>query len=623
MKRTRSTFISAFLSTWTPDFGSPTDPRVATGLIGALFFFLLVASIGATPLGRQMYVRGTYAASSLHSFVADTTGGSSGILSSSSAPALRRFPSHPSNKLTPYMDPGASGGSVPNPGALQRFHGLLNQFTQRQAHDDNFTVRVIDRRSDEVLELYEFETLRASHQNDDAPDWPVIDEHRSDVTRTLVNKYARQGVPREDITVRWGRSNQIAEAHERSRPYRAYEIQLAHALDLSLLVTQIGTVETFNRDQLVSPVGARSRYQMMPWILRQSGVHKYPLKTEGGGTIEVEEAHHPLLTLEPAYLLLRGYVNAVGHEIPGISAYHTGPGNIYKLYRSYFTSTEHYTAGSTVVDAYVWALTDGFDTVSSGSTFGPYSRGYVPSAYGALTAVDHRPLDLSGTVETSRVQLRRDARLSLQELLTTLASSGRLLDWSPFNSEGSLYDRFRALNPHLNLPASSDGDVPPAGNVQLVASSNGHAVRFFLPPKAPNALRAAGVDVLDADRTRRFDDATFALPTPDQKTKWDREYEALIDDIKGFGFTPENREQLRRLKDTFVKLAARHPSPYRQRQLSIIQTHLRIWDSEPWDKLSDLTLRKTGKRKALVEPPIPLPVGNEMTAGSVVGNFVP
>jgi len=611
MKRLRQLLDDASLDVEGPS--AFLKNRFVTGLVGSvLLLFLLATSFGGDPLGKQLIVRVSNAAQSLRSMVAaDTTSWNSPGLPA--APVLYNLPSHPSNKLSPYMNPKARASSVANPDVLGDFRDLLDMFVERQAVDDNFTVRVIDRRTEEVLEIYELTDSRRAYKRGAPTEWRAIDDRRRTVTRRLVDKYERRGVPLEDIIVRWGRSNQIKQAQERGRHYQAYEIQLAQYLGLSLLPTQIGTVETFNQDELVSPAGAMSRYQMMPWILRRSGINEYELRTEAGTHIEVEEAYHPLLTMEPAFLLLRGYINAVGHEIPGLSAYHTGPGNIYMLFRKYFTESNHYRSSSTVVDAYIWALTEGFDTVTKETSFGPYSRGYVPSAYGALEARNRRPLDLSETLRTVRVQLRPGSSVSLRELLTVLDTTSHDFNWGPAASEPTTYARFRALNKHFDLPASSGDRIPDAGNVRLVSTIDGKGVRFFLPPSAPNRLHQAGLDVLAPDLTFRFNASTYAPPTQRQRTVWDRRYDALVDDIEHFGFTPNNRKRLLHLHEKFEDLAEETPSRYRQRQLQIIDTHRRIWLSNPWDKLSELTMKMTAREKVATAPPVEIPTRRPLT----------
>jgi hypothetical protein len=530
------------------------------------------------------------------------------------APALKDLAAHPSSKLAPYFTPSASVASADNAPVLRQFHDLLQQYVHRQTQDDNFTIRVIDRRSNELLERFELTELRATHRRGADLDWETVDERRYKAMERLVDKYEARGVPLDDITVRWGRANQVQTAHERSRPYQAYERRLAEYLGLSLLATEIGTVETFNQDHLVSAAGARSRYQMLPWILRRSGVTEYSLPTDGDSRVQVREEWHPLLVLEPAFLLLRGYVNAVGHEIPGLSAYHTGPGNVFKLYRHYYTSAETFTHSSTVADAYAWALTEGFDTVSHESSFGGDSRGYVPALYGALAARDDQPASPSPPLRAVRLQLKPGTSLSLRRLLAPLDSAAQSFDWGPAaDTATSTYERFRALNPHFRLPASSDGGVPQNGNVRLVSSVDGRAVRVFLPLQTPTVLKTAGIEALDSTATFPFDGSTYAPPTPSQITRWDRRYQTLVEAIARFGFTEENRARLFQLYERFQALAEERPTRYRRRQLKIISTHRRLWRSGPWEEMADATQRAiTGMKieghpldSLPTEPPIP------------------
>ena len=92
-----------------------------------------------------------------------------------------------------------------------------------------------------------------------------------------------------------------------------------------------------------------------------------------------------------------------------------------------------------------------------------------------------------------------------------------------------------------------------------------------------------------------------------ERTRWDRRYDRLVRDIEHFGFTPENRDRLLTLHDKFETLAEETPSRYRQRQLKIIDTHRRIWLSNPWDKLSELTMRMTGRDETPTQPPVDIP----------------
>jgi len=520
--------------------------------------------------------------------------------------AVADLSAHPSTRLSPYFDRSAPLSDAAHPEVLTAFHDLLGQYVHRQVTDDNYTIRVVDARSNTLLERFDLDSLRRTHSDETNPDWLEVDERRRDAMERLVDKYEAQGVPLEDIIVRWGRANQVEAAHERGRPHRFYERRLAKALGLSLLATEIGTVETFNEDWRVSAAGALSRYQMLPWILRRSGVNEYTLPTADDTWIRVREERHPLLVLEPAFRLLRGYVNAVGHELPGLSAYHAGPGNIFKLYRRFYAESGRVATATSVADAYAWAVTEGFDVVREGSTFGGRSRGYVPALYGSLVARDDEPIQRRPAVRAVRVQVKPGASVSLRTLLEPLSSAVPPLEWGPTVEASSIYGRFRAFNPHLDLPPPADGDIPPAGNVQFLSSVDGKAVRFFLPLRAPEILRDAGVKALDSTATQRYDRSTFAPPTPDQVTTWDRKYQALIEDIEAFGFTRRNREQLFALHDRFEALAEQNPSRFRQRQLAIIRTHRRLWRSGPWEDLADATERVMGRLPVTPQPPVSL-----------------
>ncbi|NBC16812.1 MAG: hypothetical protein GVY18_05775 [Bacteroidetes bacterium] len=516
---------------------------------------------------------------------------------------------HPDRAFSPYFGTPLTQAQrlLPAPQRLPAFRDLLDLYVTRQSQDDNFTIRVLDTRTDSLLELHVLEEARNTYRETGTADWPEIDRERRQRTRALVKKYAQRGIPRDAIQVKWGRANQVLEARERDAPFIEYEMRLADYLNLSLLATEIGTVETFNQDRLVSSVGARSRYQMMPYILRQRGIHHYALPTAYGKTVKVYEAWHPLLTMEPAFTLLRGYVNAVGHEIPGLSAYHTGPGNIFSVFRMYLADdalTQVY--GVSVVDAYIWALTDGFDTVSDRTTFRTYSRGYVPSGYGSLKATDQLPIDTSRTFRGERVQVAADARVYLSDLLRLLDESTVRLDWNDQPDSLSLYDRFRAMNPHFVLPEASDGDVPAKGDVLLTAEREDIPVRFFLPLGATHVVNGAGTRLLDENATFRFDEDTYRPPPNGEVTVWDQQYQEVLRDIEHFGFTEENRDRLRVLRDRFAYLAAETPTHYREVQLDVIETHLRLWEFEGWELLAEAVPAVRGTLRLPVRPPDPL-----------------
>src|SRR5690606_40860238 len=172
-------------------------------------------------------------------------------------------------------------------------------------------------------------------------------------------------------------------------------------------------------DDLVSSVGARSRFQMMPDILSMFNVERYTVPTVAGNAVEVAEEHHPLLAMEPSLMLVRAYSNAVGHELPGISAYHTGPGNIFHLYQAYFRAhAADPPVDGHVSDAYMWGVTDGFERVDAQSSFGPESRAYVMKAYGALRATEGKTIDPAERFRGDLVQLAAGRSTTLDRLLT-------------------------------------------------------------------------------------------------------------------------------------------------------------------------------------------------------------
>ncbi len=90
------------------------------------------------------------------------------------------------------------------------------------------------------------ENLSQEYAATGVADWDAIDAMRGKWSSKLIGKYRRRGVPMEDIMVKWGRLNQVKEARVREEPFISYEIRLSQMLNLSLLSTELGTVETFN-----------------------------------------------------------------------------------------------------------------------------------------------------------------------------------------------------------------------------------------------------------------------------------------------------------------------------------------------------------------------------------------
>lgn len=490
---------------------------------------------------------------------------------------------------------------------LEEFRDLLSVYVYRQAVDDNFTVRVFDRRTSGLLERYTLEDQKQQYAATGVADWAEIDVKRSQISSRLIGKYRRRGVPLEDIMVKWGRLDQVRLAREREASFIEYEIRLSQTLGLSLLSTELGTVETFNDDKLISTVGARGRYQMMPYLLRRFGINTYSLWTPAGESVEVHEEWHPLLTMETAFTIVKGYTNAIGHEIPGISAYHTGPFNIFRILNLYLEHEQAmFSPTDTVMDAYLWAMTEGFEEVADVSGFRHYSRSYIPSAYGSLRGIENVPVDTSRTIRAERVQTHVGEKLYLSNLLETLDSAHVALDWGYASSAPTLYGRFRMLNPHIDLPANETEDfVPRAGDVYLTTRSSSRPVRFFLPIGATELLEASGMNILDADKTFRFDQETFSIPA-EGPTVWDQQYARLVDDIKYFGFTYDNRARLNILAERFEKLAESEPSQYRNLQLSIIKMHQNLWRTRFWSELAFNTAAATDRIEVAARPTAPI-----------------
>ena len=491
---------------------------------------------------------------------------------------------------------------------LTGFRDLLNIYVYRQAIDDNFTVRVLDRRTSGLLELYTLDRENTGLWDAGQGQWNLIDESRSSISNRLIYKYRRRGIPLEDIMIKWGRQDQVKEARERDAPYIEYEIRLSQTLGLSLLATELGTVETFNDDQLISSVGARGRYQIMPYMLRRYGIHTYTLGSASGNEIKVHEEWHPLLTLETAFIIIKGYSNAVGHEIPGISAYHTGPFNIFRIYNMYLTRQQPLvTPSSTVMDAYLWALTEGFEDVSENSGFQHYSRSYIPTTYGSLRGAENLPINTDRTLYVDRVQTQVGARLYLDDLLTAIDDFEEKLDWGIAAGDTSLYNRFRTLNPHISLPAHSGEDlVPQNGNVRLTTYRSSRPVRFFLPPETIQRLEPEMRVLFDAEKTFSFNDRTYVKPFDDGVTVWDEQYDTLVQDIQYFGFTAENKARLNILVERFEKLAKETPSTYRSLQLRIIKLHQNLWRTRYWSELANNTSAVTGQTRTAIQPTAPL-----------------
>lgn len=470
------------------------------------------------------------------------------------------------------------------PPGFSGFYELLKLHNTRFGEDDNFTLRIIDNETGKLLERYVLTDERAAFLAKGTTSWDRVDRQRRVVMRRLLDKYERLGHKRSDMTVTWGRLNQVFEARRRAEPFLAYELRLAHMHRLSALSTELSTVETFNQDWLVSRAGARGRYQFMPEFTRRFGIHRFRVRSTSGATYWVREERHPLLTMEYAFMIMRAYSNTVGHELPGLSAYNTGVGNIFNICRLYLMRERPDPDTATVFDAYSWAVTTGFQEVRRRTTFRRQSRAYLPSVVAAYRAVEQLPVDLSRTMRAELVTMRRGASITLGTLLETLKTHD--LDWTPYDSP-SIYESFRAFNSHIDLPsASATGKIPSAANLKLTNPSRTLKLRFFLPLGSTAILKKAGHDVFDEDEMRVFDNSTFADPeATHQKSMLDWEYERIVDEIGHFGFTLAMRDRVNKMAEQMEDLAEKKPTPYRRAQAQIARMHAHLWSYGPWVKL--------------------------------------
>ena len=484
---------------------------------------------------------------------------------------------HPDRLFGQYFAGAFSGAAVSadvSESHLADFRWRLDMYRKAYGVDDNFSVRVLDDRTGKTLEVAQLRGERDRFRGSGQADWDEVNRARRTLTRELRRKWQDYGVPKSNIVIRWGYADQTREARERDKPYLAYEVNLARRLGLSLLPTEIGTVETFNQDQLISSAGAESRFQLMPDIMGMFGVEQYSLPVARGGAVRVREQRHPLLAMEPSLMLVRAYANAVGHELPGVSAYHTGPGNIFKMYREYLKANPGQVRGAHVSDAYMWGVTDGFERVDAVSSFGPHSRAYVLKAYGSLRATESDLVEPDQTFRGELVRLRPGATARLSQVLAALAPHERRLTWGPVEG-ATMYEKVRAMNPHIDLPRGSGDGVPATGDLRLTATVGGEPVRFFLPIGSASVLRRVGLDVVGSVQT--FDETAF-LVDPSEVTSVDRAYAQLVRDAGDFGFTTSIQRRMDRVHDQLQTLAERDPdSRYRQTQAKVARIHRSVW----------------------------------------------
>ncbi|OZC04421.1 hypothetical protein BSZ36_16395 [Rubricoccus marinus] len=604
--------------------GDPEDDTSPQGRRGRDLFrsglripLAALAFLGAVALVGTLVARGDVAAQKAPDSPASAAAPAAPPIAAGEAYAFRQLDIHPDRMHGKYFAGAFLTDASPEAAAegdmMSDFRWRLEMFRKAYGVDDNFTIRAYDGRNGRELDAVTLTGMRNAYRASGSVNWDEVNRARRTATTELRQKLQAAGIPRKDIVIRWGYKDNSLEARSRDNHFVEYEAQLARRLGLSLLTTEIGTVETFNQDHLISSAGARSRYQMMPDILSMFNVERYNVPLAGGGSVGVAEELHPLLSMEPALMLVRAYSNAVGHELPGISAYHAGVANIHKLYREYLRANPLAVRSNLhVSDAYMWGITDGFEKVDAVSSFGPHSRIYVLKAYGALRATEDQVIDPSETARVERVQVRAGERVTLERILAALESVDQRLDWSYADGD-TAYERFRQLNPHIKLPmAPGTSGVPDRGNLVLTSAAGGEPIRFFLPAGAVEAMKRTGLDVIG--EMTSFDEDTFVLD-PSEVTPTDREYQALVDDIGQFGFTRANKARLETLYSSMNALARQNPdSRYRQTQSKIIGIHRMFWRTSAFESLVStrenlLSINPLDLRNdSLASGPLPAPI---------------
>lgn len=560
--------------------GIGVQPRVRSSVLGLLAVVIL--SIG----GRSFLsggLSGLSAAIDIRGGLTDFGTAAAVDAAFASDLVLRNADIHPSRIYNQYLSYQPNIPDATTARIARGFQHLIGLYEIRQGVDDNFTLRVLDNRTGELIEVVVLDSLREEYRRTGTANWQNIDAARRSKTSELVRKHSAN-IDRGFITVKWGRRNEILDARKRELPVVEHEVRLARAFGLSLLTTEIGTVETFNDDNLVSRVGARSRYQLMPSILRELDVNHYTLRTATGRPVTVKEELHPLNSMEAAYTVVRAYSNAMGHEIPGISAYHTGPFNVFRVYEKFLDpSNDLFNPYSNVVTAYFWGLTEGFDQVTENSSFGPNSRNYVPSIFGALEATADLPIDTSATWIVESVRLNSGKSIFLSDLLSLVDQVSTPLSWRADASDSTSYQRFKRINPHMSLPDVAGDIIPEKADVKLVDRVSRSPVRFYLPLGSSDRINAIDSTLLDLSTVKPWDHGPFY--GENEITDADRRYQDLVAVAEDFSFSNEAVAELDSLYFEFQSLARSTPTWFRTTQYDVIRLHRRIWRASNFERL--------------------------------------
>ena len=110
------------------------------------------------------------------------------------------------------------------------------------------------------------------------------------------------------------------------------------------------------------------------------------------------------------------------------------------------------------------------------------------------------------------------------------------------------------------------------------------------------------VEEIDFDATVRYDRSTFDI-SDEPLTVWDRLYAALVEDVRTFGFTFENRAQLTKIVEYLEEAAVDNPTFYRRSIRDVARLHERVWASAHFDKLAQVVPAARGRLRLPAQPP--------------------
>ncbi len=129
---------------------------------------------------------------------------------------------------------------------------------------------------------------------------------------------------------RTGYADRFVDALDRAAPYIPYLESMASQRGLPRDTWLLAVQESLFRPTAVSSAWCEGPFQLSRPAARTFGL-VVPRLARGGNTTQVNESLHPLLAAQAAFDLLYAYAYHTGGFLTGVSAYHTGPGNLAKM----------------------------------------------------------------------------------------------------------------------------------------------------------------------------------------------------------------------------------------------------------------------------------------------------